>query len=144
MLFLLQGKISLLVLFVLVMFVHFVADFMLQTDKMAKNKSSSNAWLTYHILAYTAVLLIVFGPLYALINGLAHWATDWCTSRISKKFWMAAEENRKFIEDPRTGITIDAHRERQAHNVHWFFVVIGFDQFLHALVLIMTLPLLFV
>lgn len=98
-----------------VLFTHFVADFMLQTDQMARGKSKSNKWLSLHILAYSAPFLI-FGWQYALANGASHFAIDYCTSRLSSRMW-------------------------QQQRTHDFFVVIGFDQFLHAAILIATMPL---
>jgi len=134
-----------MVLLILIFFTHFVADFMLQTDKMAKGKSSSNRWLTYHILAYSAVLLLVFGPWYALLNGLAHWVTDYFTSRASGKQWKKAAMYQAIIADPTTGVDVKTWAtENNAYHVHWFFVVIGFDQFLHAAILIITIPFIFV
>lgn len=104
---------------------HWLADFVLQTDNMAKGKSSSNLWLGKHIAAYTAALLVVLAwghsiggaLLYCLANGAAHFATDYVTSRITKKLWA----------------------EKQVHN---FFVVIGLDQAVHMTTLVATLPLL--
>ena len=98
-----------------VLFVHFVADFMLQTDAMAKGKSTSNRWLSLHIAAYTAPF-ILFGWRYAAVNGLSHFAIDYVSSRASSRMWKAGR-------------------------VHDFFVVIGFDQFLHMAILIATIPL---
>ena len=91
---------------------HFVADFILQSDQMAKNKSKSNKWLAVHICVYT-MPFFWFGWQFALINGVAHFATDWFTSRATSKLW---------------------------HNgkVHWFFVMIGFDQAVHLTTLILT------
>jgi hypothetical protein len=132
-------------LLILILFTHFVADFMLQTDKMAKGKSSSNRWLTYHILAYSTVLLVVFGPWYALANGLCHWSTDYITSRLSSRRWKLAAEAQAIIADPTTGTDVKQWAAmNNAHHVHWFFVIIGFDQFLHAVMLIITIPLIFV
>lgn len=100
----------------LVLTLHWISDFVLQTDKMAQGKSKSNKWLTYHILAYSAPFFVLLGPKYALANGAAHWLIDWATSRINSKLW--------------------ANKE-----VHYFFVGVGFDQLLHAVILIATLPL---
>lgn len=104
---------------------HFVADFILQSHAMASNKSSSNAWLGKHIAAYTVALLFILmwkyaiagAWLYCLANGVAHFATDYVTSRMTKKLWA---KNR----------------------VHDFFVVIGFDQAVHLTTLLVTMPLL--
>jgi hypothetical protein len=83
---------------------------------MATNKSKSNAALTYHILVYTLVLLIMtkFSFTFALINGLSHFCIDYVTSRLSSSQW-------------------------QKGKVHNFFVVIGFDQMLHIMILIKTI-----
>lgn len=96
----------------LVMFLHWVGDFVLQNDEMAINKSKSNKWLFYHCAVYTIVML-VFGWKFALINGISHFCIDWTTSRINSKLW--------------------ANNDR-----HNFFVMIGFDQFLHMSILFCT------
>lgn len=96
-----------------VMIVHWIADFVLQTDSMATNKSTSNKWLAYHIGVYT-LMLVPFGVTFAVINGAAHFITDYCTSRLTSYFWK--KEMR-----------------------HEFFVTIGFDQLLHFIVLFLTI-----
>lgn len=99
-----------------VIFIHWVADFICQSDWMAKNKSSSNEALALHVLTYTFVLTVLtgFSGKYAIINGLAHFCIDYVTSRVSSKQWKLG-------------------------NVHNFFVVIGFDQMLHVMMLIYTM-----
>lgn len=92
---------------------HFVADFVLQNDKMAVNKSSSNLWLIAHSAVYMLPMLW-FGWQFALINGVAHFATDWLTSRGTSKMWKMEE-------------------------IHWFFTLIGFDQAIHVTTLVLTL-----
>jgi len=99
----------------LVIWFHFIADFLLQTDKMALNKSTSMKWLSSHIMAYSAPMLLL-GWKFALINGLAHFATDFVTSKITSRLWAKGDR-------------------------HGFFAVIGADQALHATVLIATIPL---
>ena len=95
-----------------IVWVHFIADFILQSDKMAQNKSSSFKWLTIHALVYT-IPLMVFGWQFALMNGACHWVVDAITSRITKQLWIEKE-------------------------VHFFFVVIGFDQAIHMTTLLLT------
>lgn len=99
----------------LVLFMHFISDFVLQTDAMAKGKSTSNKWLGINIAAYSAPFLLL-GWKYAAVNGLAHFAIDYCTSRASSKMWKAGR-------------------------VHDFFIVIGFDQLLHTTILVATLQM---
>ncbi|HMS53192.1 MAG: DUF3307 domain-containing protein [Sphingobacteriales bacterium] len=103
----------------IIILAHFVADFLLQTDKMALNKSKSNYWLTMHVLAYTAgmalftVYMVVFEAQNWLlaakwlgINACLHWLTDFNTSRLTSILWQRGQR-------------------------HWFFVAIGFDQVVH-------------
>ena len=98
---------------ILIVWIHFVADFILQTDKMAQNKSKSNLWLMLHVGIYSVPLLI-FGFKYTLLNAALHFFTDWFTSRATSKLWQSGQR-------------------------HWFFVVIGLDQAIHLTCLILTL-----
>jgi hypothetical protein len=77
---------------------------------MAQGKSKSVKWLSIHILVYMMPLLF-FGIKFALLNAAAHWVIDFFTSRATSYLW-------------------------KKQDVHNFFVVIGFDQLLHALILI--------
>jgi hypothetical protein len=95
---------------------HFVADFLLQTDKMARNKSTSNRWLLAHVCTYSLPMMW-FGWQFAVFNGAIHFVVDFITSRGTKKLW-AAEQ------------------------VHWFFALIGFDQAVHLTTLVLTFSIL--
>ena len=103
----------------LILILHFVADFLMQTDWMAQNKSKSNKALGSHILMYTSVLLlpaVVLGPVWAVwavVNGLIHGVIDYVTSKWSSSLW-------------------------KQERVHDFFAVIGLDQTLHAIILFAT------
>lgn len=94
---------------------HFISDFVLQTEQMALNKSSSNYWLGLHCVIY-GIPFLILGWKYALINAIAHFIIDYITSRITKYLW---------------------NKEK----VHEFFVVIGFDQMLHMITLVSTIGL---
>ncbi len=102
-------------LIIIVLLVHWIADFILQTDKMAINKSTSFKWLFSHVSVYT-LALIPFGPYYGLINGLIHFIVDAVTSRVTSFLWKKGDR-------------------------HNFFVVIGADQLIHTVWLIYTIPL---
>lgn len=99
----------LLVSLTAVMLVHFLADFIFQSDEMANNKSKSIRWLSYHTLVYTFCMLL-FGYKFALLAGLSHFMVDYITSKCTSYLWLKGDK-------------------------HNFFVVIGFDQFLHTVIL---------
>lgn len=119
-----------------ILFVHWFADFVCQTDKMAQGKSKN--W--FDLLSHTGLYSVVWGvPAYILIGlncenlsagplsllvlyfcsitFVAHTITDYFTSRLNSKLW-----NDK--------------------KVHYFFVSIGFDQWLHYVQLFLTFKLL--
>lgn len=90
---------------------HFVGDFIMQTDAMAKGKSTSNVVLFHHVTWYIIPLIFVsvvlmIPALWVVINGAAHFAVDYFTSRRSSRLWAEGR-------------------------VHDFFVTVGFDQLLH-------------
>jgi hypothetical protein len=102
-----------------ILFAHWVADFLFQTETMALNKSKSIKWLTVHVLTYTIVvfgfsLLLLDGQtalLFAGINGALHWITDFFTSKLTTAYY-----NSRRV----------------------FFLIIGLDQFMHTAILIMA------
>jgi len=114
-----------------ILFVHWFADFVTQTDKQATNKSKSMKYLLEHTFTYSIVWFILgiitsskyflfstnlsFSQLicFTSITFIAHTVTDFFTSRLNSKLW----EDKK---------------------IHNFFVSIGFDQFLHYLQLLLT------
>jgi membrane-bound metal-dependent hydrolase YbcI (DUF457 family) len=104
-----------------IIFVHWVSDFVLQTHHMSTRKSSSNYYLTMHVIVYAFSTIVLWalvfpllgihlssGPVWLafLLIFVTHWITDYFTSRRTSKLY----------------------KEEKYHD---FFVVIGFDQVLH-------------
>src|SRR3954468_4200259 len=101
------------------LFSHWVADFVCQSDWMAVNKSRDIEALMLHASVYTFVLgclNIHLSFLFLVITFVAHFFTDGVTSRIASYLW---------------------EKEKR----HWFFVTIGFDQLLHYAQLLITYKL---
>ncbi len=115
----------------LIIFVHWVADFIFQAEEWANNKSKSNLHLYKHVLTYSAIwvlpiclMLGVERPhettewyvystlLFFVLTFCCHFITDYITSRIvSRKF---------------------ANKEYGSPILNFgAFTVIGFDQVLH-------------
>jgi hypothetical protein len=107
--------------FLFIIFVHWVSDFVLQTQHMSTRKSSSNYYLTLHVVVYSFATILGWtlilpllgihlysGPVWLafLLIFITHWITDYFTSRRTSKLY----------------------KEEKYHD---FFVVIGFDQVLH-------------
>ena len=97
---------------VALIWMHFVSDFVLQSDKMAINKSKDNRWLFFHCLVYSTPFF-VFGWKFGCVTLLFHFMTDYITSRGTSYLWK--KEMR-----------------------HWFFTLIGFDQAIHLTTLFFT------
>ena len=106
---------------ILILFTHWVADFVLQTRWMADNKSKRWDALGLHVGVYTLTFLLVMlfcanwliALQFCAINGALHFLTDAITSRVTSYFW----------------------KEKK---VAAFFMVIGFDQFIHSSTLLLT------
>ena len=106
----------------LLIWIHFLADFIFQADWVAIAKSSDNKVLTVHVGLYIAPFFpfaLCFLPTFdnamwwLIANAAAHWITDYFSSRLTTKLFKAGER-------------------------HWFFVVIGADQALHFTALFLT------
>jgi len=111
-------------LIIWIMFAHWAGDFVLQSGWMATNKSKNLKALFLHAATYTttiiALISVIFSLeiksilLFGLLNGVMHFGIDGITSRITSHLW-------------------------QKKSVHYFFVMIGFDQFLHFTALCLTM-----
>jgi hypothetical protein len=116
---------------------HFVADFLFQSRNMGRKKGKNIYWLTTHILIYTIVTIfgwVVFFNLFeksfydSLTIGLlifsTHFITDFITSKISGYCYLKTLETK--------------NNNHESSKWEWrFWSIIGFDQFIHAITLIL-------
>ena len=93
--------------------VHWIVDFICQNDTMALNKSNLFKWLGIHCLIYSGPFWVIDWR-FGLVTLISHLGIDGITSRITSYLWKKEER-------------------------HWFFVMIGFDQLLHNLVMLITI-----
>jgi len=108
-----------------ILFIHWIADFILQTDKQAKGKSKNWGDLLSHTFSYSMCwgITIFFLPhwfdalIFIGITFICHTITDYFTSRLNSRLWAEGK-------------------------VHNFFVSVGFDQWLHYAQLFITYQLL--
>lgn len=100
---------------ILILLVHFLADFGLQTHEQATEKSKNTVQLLYHVAIYTGVWffasIVLFGSwwkpiIFTPVIGVLHFYTDFFSSKLSKSYF-------------------------EKEDYHNGFVVIGADQFLH-------------
>ena len=96
----------------LIFWLHFFADFFLQSEKMGMNKHKDSKVLAYHCFIYS-LPFIAFGWKFALLAGLLHFPIDFISSRCTHKLY-------------------------DMKQYHWFFVVIGLDQAIHMTILFST------
>lgn len=113
-----------LIAVVVILLLHWFADFICQTDEDAKNKSTNNNNLFFHTITYsciwavasilfyvqTSITLVLW---FAPITFVCHTIQDYITSREVKKYF-------------------------EKGDLHNGFVIIGFDQFLHTVQLLLT------
>ena len=123
---------------ILLLFFHLIADFFFQTRSMGRKKGKNIYWLISHVLVYTIVMTLCWELflgffaktfstmfLFAFITFSTHLITDYFTSKLSGYCYI------KMLEDKKDAKKTDFYE--------WaFWLVIGFDQFIHATTLILT------
>lgn len=113
------------ILFIIILVVHWFADFMLQTDEMSKKKSSNFKILLKHTAIYSFIWFIVTwfifydiecAIFFTFITFTTHTLIDYNSSKLTSYLYKKG-------------------------NYYWFFKVIGIDQVLHYLQLWFTFKL---
>lgn len=108
-----------------ILLIHFLADFCLQTPDQARLKSTDIDELGKHVLSYSLTWFLAsyiwfeawhLSMMFALVTFILHFITDYVTSRIGKPYW-------------------------EKKDYHTGFVVVGADQVLHYIQLILTYQL---
>lgn len=98
---------------------HWMVDFCLQPRKIAESKSHNIMALISHCLSYTFIMTVSVAlltsntkdmPYLAAAFFVSHFVIDFVTSKLTSVFWTTQD-------------------------MHKFFTVIGFDQFLHTSVI---------
>jgi hypothetical protein len=128
---------------VLLLAVHFVADFLFQSDWMALNKSKRWDALAIHAGVYTACFFWCPQPAtFLFVTFWSHFLADAVTSRITSRLWFFKREDGIWAQAeytiPKHGRTIVNPWTPIEGTRHWFFVVIGFDQLIHFVTLALT------
>lgn len=104
-------------------FTHWVADFVCQNRYMAEMKSKNILALLLHVAVYSVVLFcgcytfansVETAVMFTLLNGLLHGLTDYFSSKFTSALW-------------------------QNKNTWGFFTVIGLDQLIHNATLYLTM-----
>lgn len=112
--------------------VHFIADFLLQSNWMALGKSKSWLPLLSHVGVYS-ICFVPFGLLFALLTFIFHLTTDYWTSRLTSRLWFLT-----FVRREPCNTEQWCHLDMDDSKRHWFFVAIGFDQLIHGVSLLWT------
>lgn len=115
-------------------FLHFLADFVLQPREMGRKKSEQVKYLAHHLLIQWVVFffgLMLIMPdhfaLFALVNTLVHGLIDWNIWNLYKiSVWKRRRSEIELIGREEFKKTWKYWED------HWFYLTIGFDQFLHA------------
>jgi hypothetical protein len=121
---------------ILILFLHFVSDFVLQSRDMGRKKGKNLYWLTTHVfvysLSFTFLWFLLTKPLNNPYNEVimffslvfsTHWITDYFTSKLSGGFYLKMNESKSV---------------KTKNFYEWlFWLIIGFDQFIHIASLIL-------
>ena len=115
---------------------HRFADFICQIDWMAVNKSKRWDALILHVVVYSVVMsLLTMNGWFGIVTFGAHLATDAVTSRMGRAVfpWEPAgkdECDTMMYADLEGDTATSAWSMGLLRSRHWFFAIIGADQWL--------------
>jgi len=127
---------------IFVLALHLIADFVLQPNWIQTYKSRNNLVLLLHVVIYAYVLAIgalflgtwKHAILFGIANGALHYMVDFVTSRIIT--WQAKKLQ---LSD---GANAEEKPLFERLNLYSLSVLLGVDQLLHQVCLMLTLPIL--
>jgi hypothetical protein len=131
---------------------------------MGLNKGKSIKWLNIHVGVYTLVTTLAWWALFIVTwkeavfvfaaTFISHWVTDFATSRLSGYCYLKMLDHQHYKDDyiahlgmkgrhtPEIVAELEGKRDREENEEHkWqyhFWSVIGLDQLIHAITLLMT------
>lgn len=113
---------------IILLFIHWIADFLLQTEHMAMNKSKSFYLLSLHVFIYSFTWMIIGVFFYDIwtvakfttVTFFLHFLTDYYTSKETTRLY----------------------KRKKYYGFPGFFPMIGLDQWLHQIQIILTYTLL--
>jgi hypothetical protein len=124
---------------VLLLVTHFIADFVLQSREMGKKKSSEPGYLAAHLAVQFLAFLLVLIPFsdralqFSFCNMVIHGIIDWNLWRLYKAYAYKA-----IAKNPQHPLLTGNPAEPWKYwEDHWFYTTIGFDQLLHGLTLVL-------
>lgn len=145
----------------LALVIHFIADFLMQSREMGKNKSVYVKVLLQHVGIQFVMFAVCFAPfvgiqtalLFSFCNAAIHALIDWNVWRLYKYrvglllIKRAKEELRNFTDGVYSQHMLnlkvaDLASKWKFWEDHWFFATIGFDQMLHMLTLVALISIL--
>lgn len=115
------------------LFCHWIGDFVLQSDRVAKGKSKNNMFLLTHA-TYYVLPFVIFLLLYQVLPYLEY-NENYIRWSLTKFIMITVVLH--FIQDYVTS-RINSYLLYSKGQIHNFYVSLGFDQFLHFCQLILT------
>lgn len=122
---------------VYLLILHYIADFLLQSRDMGKNKSSDPFVLTHHLIIQFAVFVLGLAPIiqweyavvFSVLNAAVHGVIDWNIWNLYKMSVMLRLKRNKEL--------LGGADHWQYWEDHWFYSTIGLDQLLHTSTIIL-------